>query len=116
MQSCPLCNKEYQAKSVRIAAQHEDTTLIHLQCQSCSGALMAAILQNGVGSSSVGMITDLSFDDVTYFWGQKPIEADDCLALYEFLKTDNALEQISKKYESKTSRKTKRTKSQRSAR
>lgn len=116
MQSCPLCSEPYDAQSVRVASQHEDATLLHVKCHKCSGALVAAVLQNGMGSSSVGMITDLSFEDVVHFKQQQAVSTDDCLVLHEFLKTDGASGHIHKKYESKTSRKTTVSKSKRSTR
>lgn len=59
--------------------------LFHLTCQSCSHAVLAVILENQHGISSMGMVTDLEVQDAVRFQDADPISADDCLNAKELL-------------------------------
>ena len=60
---CPICNGNYVAEQAKVFARHETATLIHLTCDSCKSNFVAMILTLGQGLSSVGMVTDLNFED-----------------------------------------------------
>lgn len=57
--------------------------LIHVTCQKCESSIVAVIMTGGIGVSSVGLITDLTGDDVLRFKNAKPISSDDVIEAYE---------------------------------
>ncbi len=59
--------------------------LFHLTCQSCAHSVLAVILENQNGMSSLGMVTDLEAQDAMRFQDSDPISADDCVSAYECL-------------------------------
>ena len=59
--------------------------LFHLTCQCCSHSVLAVILENQNGMSSLGMVTDLEAQDAVRFRDSEPISANDCVSAYERL-------------------------------
>lgn len=82
---CPLCNAQYEEKSIRMIGEQGPTRLFHLTCQSCAHAVLAVILENQNGVSSLGMVTDLEAQEAIRFQDADPISADDCLDARDIL-------------------------------
>src|SRR5436190_22774009 len=77
---CPLCEQSYNPQQAKVLGEKEDSHLLHIQCGNCSNAIIALVLISSVGVSSVGMVTDLSYDEVNVFRNAPPISADDVIA------------------------------------
>lgn len=76
---CPLCQTQYEDQSVRLLGEDGTARLFHLTCSCCSHSVLAVILENQGGISSVGLVTDLEAQDALRFQEAEPISADDCL-------------------------------------
>ncbi|MEK7481160.1 MAG: hypothetical protein AAB633_00215 [Patescibacteria group bacterium] len=85
IQTCPLCKTAYDQRGIRRVMGKGDTQWLHLTCERCRAALMAVVVMGGGGVSSVGMMTDFSYDDAVRFRDERVITTDDCLALHQFL-------------------------------
>src|SRR3989338_5470070 len=72
---CPLCEKE-------------DSHLLHIQCGRCSNAIIALVLISAVGVSSVGLVTDLAYDEVNRFKEAKPVSTDDVIEAHHLLQNE----------------------------
>lgn len=57
----------------------------HLTCPACAHAVLAVIMENQHGVSSLGMVTDLEVQDAVRFQDAEPISADDCLNAKDLL-------------------------------
>lgn len=57
---------------------------MHITCHKCQNAFLTLVLVNQVGASSVGLLTDLAYEDVVRFHSQKDISVDDVIAAHEF--------------------------------
>jgi hypothetical protein len=77
---CPLCQTPYEDQSVRLLGEDGPARLFHLTCAHCSHSVLAVILENHGGISSVGLVTDLEAQDAIRFQDAEPISADDCLS------------------------------------
>lgn len=88
---CPVCNIRYNPMEARVLEEGENTHLIYIKCRSCQSAIMALIVTNSMGISSIGLITDLSADDVLKFKAGKPIDCDDVIEVHQFLNKEKAL-------------------------
>lgn len=84
---CPLCNTQYNPLSARIVEERDDAHLIHIKCKKCNSSIVALVLSSGVGISSVGLITDLSEEDVIRFKDGNRVNNDDVLNLYSLLRS-----------------------------
>lgn len=84
---CPLCNTSYEADQAALFAKHDAANLVHITCKECRSYFMAMIVMLGQGLSSVGMITDLSFQDAGRLHQTEPITLDEALEGVRFLET-----------------------------
>ncbi|MBI2050843.1 MAG: hypothetical protein HYT31_03475 [Parcubacteria group bacterium] len=80
---CPLCSTHYNPSEAKVLEEKSGAHLIHVSCQKCSSSIVAVILTGGIGVSSVGLITDLTGEDVLRFKNAKPVSSDDVLEAYE---------------------------------
>jgi len=83
---CPLCQAKQEKMAVNILDKNETARLVHLECQSCNTAILALIMVSAAGLNSLGMITDLSADEVLKFKETDALEADDLLDFYQMQK------------------------------
>lgn len=82
---CPVCNVRYQSNRALVIDERDDAHLVYLKCQRCATSVLAVVLTNSLGVSSVGMVTDLSCDEVVKFRSAAAISADDVLEAHEAL-------------------------------
>jgi hypothetical protein len=81
---CPVCETRYNAMEARHMGQDGDTHLLHVTCRKCGNAILAMVLLNRVGASSVGLITDLTSDDVMRFRSSGSVSIDDVIEMHSF--------------------------------
>lgn len=87
--ACPLCQTHYNPWQTRILEERDDAHLIYLQCRKCGSAVVALVLTSGFGVSSIGVVTDLTHEDVLRFKGATPITPDDVLDAHALLRVDD---------------------------
>ena len=83
--NCPLCQNSNQDIEARMLGQGCETRLLHLNCNKCGSSLLALVLLSQGIVSSVGMITDLTFEDVRRFRDLDQIVVDDVLDLHQIM-------------------------------
>lgn len=88
---CPLCEASYNPESARVLGEKEDSHLMHIQCGRCSNAILALVMVSNVGVSSVGLVTDLGFDEVYQFKEAEPVSTDDVIETHRMLVNENIL-------------------------
>lgn len=76
---CPLCNTHYNPLAAQILEEREDAHLIHVECRKCGSSIVALVLNAGIGISSVGLVTDLTGDEVLKFRRHENVRADDVI-------------------------------------
>lgn len=82
---CPLCSMNYSIRDAKVLEENEDTHLMHVVCRRCSSSIIVLMLTGELGISSVGMVTDLTSEDVLKFKDEEEINSDDVLLLHEHL-------------------------------
>lgn len=86
---CPLCETNYNPMEARVLGEKEDGHLLHIRCKKCWNSILALVLVSNAGVSSVGLITDLTYDDVRKFSGRDTsVTTDDVIAVHELLAKD----------------------------
>ncbi len=83
---CPLCNAHYNPVEAKILEQKDGAHLIHVECGACRSSIVAVVITGGIGVSSVGLITDLTGQDVMRFKNSEALAEDDVIAAYEALR------------------------------
>lgn len=82
---CPLCEAAYNPLRARILDEREDAHLLHIQCASCGSSIVALVVSSALGITSVGLVTDLTGDDVLKFKDDRIMSADDVLEFHNFV-------------------------------
>ena len=85
MGRCPLCEGAYESKDARRFAQVGPANLVHLTCNKCSSGFVAMVMVGVAGLSSVGMVTDLNYEDARQLYNKEPITLDEVISGHEYL-------------------------------
>ncbi len=82
---CPMCATEYTQDDMRVLEQRGGTKLLHITCSTCHHAMLTFVMTSQLGTSSIGMLTDLSMQDVTRLRRRAPLDEDAVLAMHTVL-------------------------------
>ncbi len=93
---CPLCEAKFNPMEARVLGEDGETHLLHVRCRSCANAILALVLVTKTGVSSVGLVTDLSYDDVVKFKAEGNVSIDDVLAVHGALESADLLAKVGK--------------------
>jgi hypothetical protein len=85
---CPSCENRMNPMQAHLLGEDDETQLLHVTCGECKNAILAVVLTNQSGMSSVGLMTDLSFEDVPRFQNKPGITIDDVIDIHAFLEGD----------------------------
>lgn len=85
---CPLCESRYNPMEARLLEQEEDSHLLHVQCKKCRSSILVLLMASQSGVSSVGMVTDLTPEDVLRLREGEPVSVDDVLEIHQALEAN----------------------------
>jgi hypothetical protein len=91
---CPLCNAHFSFSAAKVLEEREDAHLVHIQCQKCSSFIVALILTNAMGVSTVGLITDLTSEDVSKFTTTSRLSVNEVIDIYQTLQTGGRVAEL----------------------
>lgn len=83
---CPLCNKRYNPKEIRIIDKKEGLIVLYFVCSHCKSAVISSVSAGVLGIMAVSMITDLSAAEADMIKSERIISSDDILAIYNSFK------------------------------
>lgn len=83
--SCPVCGVKYNSAEVRLLEEKNDTHLVYIKCRKCQTSVVAVILANHFGVSSMGLVTDLNSEDVLKFKEREPVTVNDVIDVHTSL-------------------------------
>ena len=86
LSACPHCQAKFEQLDTAIITESKDAELVHVKCRSCQGSLVALLFSTGPLISSIGLVTDLSQEDVVRFQQANEVSEDDLLAYHEWLR------------------------------
>jgi hypothetical protein len=88
---CPLCESSYSPRETHVLEEKEDGHLLHIQCGCCSNAIIALVQISAAGVSSIGLVTDLGFEEVERFKEAASVSTDDVIDMHCLLQDEGAL-------------------------
>jgi hypothetical protein len=91
---CPLCKSRQNDMEARVLGQDGEARLLYLNCHKCGNSLLALVLVSHSGVSSIGMVTDLSYDDVRRFHQVDQVCTDDVLQIHQEMNQTEFLQRI----------------------
>ena len=80
---CPLCDTNYNPLTAEILERRENAHLMYIRCKKCLSSIVAVVVTGVIGVSSIGLVTDLTVDDVMKFQNAEKLSNDDVLDVYE---------------------------------
>ena len=84
---CPVCETRYNPMEAKMLGEDGETRLLHVQCRKCHHSILALVLVNQVGASSVGLLTDLTYEDVLKFRTNRLVTINDVIETHHALET-----------------------------
>ena len=89
---CPVCKSAYDPLRARIVTAEDGVELVHVECPRCYGAIIATVGPSHGGTTAMlGMVTDLTVDDLFRLRNRVPVTTDNVLSFYAQLRTDNGV-------------------------
>ncbi|MFC1662902.1 hypothetical protein ACFL04_01910 [Patescibacteria group bacterium] len=85
MKVCPSCQTPYYPWQAQVLDEKHDAHLLYVSCHKCGSGQVALVLTGAVGVSSVGLLTDLTSNDVMKFKTGDYVTVDDVLEIHNFL-------------------------------
>lgn len=86
---CPLCDEHYNPTEAQLVGEAEDSHLLHITCRKCRNSIIALVIASAGGMSSVGLVTDLNFDEVVKFRTTQGVSEDDVLEMHGTLEDED---------------------------
>jgi len=82
---CPVCQTEHNPIETSILDELEGSHLLYIKCRKCGSGVVASVVPNALGMASLGVVTDLSAEEIKEAkdWGRvnetDVLEAINCL-------------------------------------
>ena len=84
--NCPVCDKKFNSSGVLLLDKFEGMQTVYIECRKCYSSVVLGVARNIPGVvTTIGMLTDMTREDITRLGGMKPISADDVLAIHKCL-------------------------------
>lgn len=79
---CPLCDVSFYPEAVVVISEDRKIQLLHATCNHCLSSVVILLLNNEWGVSSVGLVTDLTGEDVARFKDSASVSCNDVINLH----------------------------------
>jgi hypothetical protein len=86
---CPVCNKRHTNKDIKTVAAKGQVVVVHITCTFCNSLSLAMFSAQNYqeGYLTMGMLTDLKFEEVLEMVKEGPITADEVLEINQKIRT-----------------------------
>ncbi len=85
---CPLCKARAPKVSVRFLEGNEGIHFAHLHCKLCKVGTMVLHYVGPLGVNSVGILTDLGFEEARKVFQKPPVAIDEVIECYRILEEE----------------------------
>lgn len=82
---CPLCNAGYRMEDALTLESTEEASMIFIECARCKSSIVAVVAMSGVGIVSLGMVTDMTKDDIERFRNAPSMGSNELLEMIQLL-------------------------------
>lgn len=82
LSGCPICGGKLSALEATVLAERDGQEVVHVICRRCGVAVVNLLLHDGMGISTLGVVTDASAGDLARVRGQGVVTNDDVLAMH----------------------------------
>jgi hypothetical protein len=81
---CPACSTSFDVLHAKVIETYPDAHLVHFTCDKCRNALLAVVALSSDATQTVGLLTDLSYEDVLRFSKMQMISIEDVVDAHEY--------------------------------
>ncbi|MDP2692557.1 MAG: hypothetical protein Q8O88_02870 [bacterium] len=89
MKKCPFCDRDYDAKRVVMLEEYDESSLVHVTCSGCNSSILHIMLVTQIGLNTMGIITDLSAEEVIKLKHSPGITEDTLLGFHKYISNTN---------------------------
>lgn len=83
---CPLCNAGYRMEDAQMVEATDDSSMVYVECPRCKSSIVAVVAMSGMGMVSLGMVTDMTREDVERFRMAPSVSSNELLEMIQLLK------------------------------
>lgn len=83
---CPLCNAGYRVEDAQVIETSDDSSTVYVECPRCKSSIMAVVAMSGMGMISLGMVTDMTREDIEKFRMAPGMSGNELLEMIQLLK------------------------------
>ena len=83
---CPLCNAGYRMEDAQIIEASDESSSVYVECPRCKSSIMAVVAMSGMGMISLGMVTDMTREDIDKFRLSPSVSGNELLEMIQLLK------------------------------
>lgn len=94
--TCPHCTAAFDQLDRVIIQESNHAELLHVRCRTCQSSLVTLLFSTGPLISSIGLMTDLSQEDVVKFQLAEEVSEDDVFTLHRWLQQPSVVHDIIK--------------------
>ena len=94
---CPVCHKKQFPADITMVDEKMEGQVIHVKCKVCQSCLLVYVSFAEQGMRVVGVLTDLSSDEVSKFNQIGPLSADDIIEINKSINNNFTKKVIAKK-------------------
>ncbi len=88
---CPVCGSVYNVQKAKLFAQNSGANMVHFSCESCESNFIAMVMTQDRGLSTIGLVTDLDFEDARKKIVLSPITLDEIISYHQQINNNNFL-------------------------
>ncbi|MFA6427115.1 MAG: hypothetical protein WCW16_01560 [Candidatus Magasanikbacteria bacterium] len=93
MKQCPLCNTTFETSGIKTIENQAKAHVFHITCSSCKHALVVLLGMTDIGVGLVGLLSDLTYEDMNRMRGKSALSEDDLFGLYHIILEKNKFNQ-----------------------
>ncbi|MEK7131573.1 MAG: hypothetical protein AAB797_02460 [Patescibacteria group bacterium] len=91
---CPVCGRDYKSDAAKLFINKSDARFVHFTCAHCQSHFMAMVMIMPKGTSTVGMVTDLSLKDVQKLYKMSPLTVDETIEAHKLINSPDFLKKF----------------------
>lgn len=84
-ETCPNCSHRFNRAEASIIGNKGNSILIHITCPKCKISVISSVSLSNAGVMTVGMLTDLSKEDLSMLKEDNAITVDDVIDMHEYI-------------------------------
>ncbi len=81
--NCPICNKKYNSDNASVLEKNQEFMSFYINCEHCLSSVIVAVFFPLSGLvTTIGMLTDVSREDLKKMKKLSPLTADEVLEMH----------------------------------